>query len=189
VMDVLKSKEVLPSLKIIRDFYQNPAYLEAQAALVKPFIGDHEHLIFSYHGLPERQIIKSGCVTVCQELCPPVSLANQACYKAQCHETSSLLASKLNLSREQYSTAFQSRLGKTPWIKPYTDDLLSDLAAKGIKNIAIACPSFVTDCLETIEEIGIRARQQWQTLGGKKFTLISCLNTDTLWLKAIKEII
>jgi ferrochelatase len=95
----------------------------------------------------------------------------------------------MELPTDQYSTSFQSRLGKTPWIKPYTDEILTDLAARGIKNISIVCPSFTADCLETLEEIGIRARQDWIAKGGNSLLLIPCLNTDPAWVDAIVDIV
>lgn len=188
VMRLMSTQEVIPSLRIIRDFYQHPSYIKAQAGLIKESLGEDQHLLFSYHGLPERQINKSGCHTVCKESCPPVTETNQGCYKAQCYETSRRLAGELQLNRDQYSTAFQSRLGKTPWIKPYTDEVLTELAAQGIKNLAICCPSFVADCLETLEEIGLRAKEQWIGLGGKEFNLIPCLNDSRAWIEAIIDI-
>lgn len=189
VLRVISLNEAIPSLSIIRDFYQHPSYLNAQAQVIKTHWQNDSHLLFSYHGIPERHIIKSGCQTVCNTTCPPISKINQPCYKAQCHQTSTLLATELNLSLNQYSTAFQSRLGKTPWIKPYTDEVLVALANKGIKKLTIACPSFVADCLETLEEIGIRAKEQWMTLGGEQFTLVPCMNDDPQWIQAISEII
>lgn len=189
VMRIIATQEGIPSLTIIRDFYQHPAYITAQAQIIKTHLNDHEHLLFSYHGIPERQIRKSGCTRACSEICPSISENNQGCYKAQCHQTSVLLATELKLITNQYSTAFQSRLGKTPWIKPYTDEILEELAAKGIKKLAISCPSFVADCIETLEEIGMRAREQWLKIGGKQFTLIPCLNSDDHWIKAILAIV
>ena len=100
-----------------------------------------------------------------------------------------MLAKSLNLTASQYRTSFQSRLGRTPWIKPYTDLILQELILQGVKNIVVVCPSFVADCLETLEEIGIRARKDWQTLGGNEFTLVPCLNSHPLWVKALKDII
>ena len=132
--------------------------------------------------------MKSGCLQACSEACPPITNKNINCYRAQCQQTSILLAQQLNLQAEQYTTAFQSRLGKTPWIKPYTNEILISLAAKGIKHLAIACPSFVTDCLETLEELDLRAKNEWLALGGKQLTLIPCMNENELWIKAILDI-
>lgn len=188
-LDRIKAQEVIPNVRIISEFYQHPAYLKAQTDLISTHLNEQDHLVFSYHGIPERQILKTGCHTVCKDICPSISKLNHNCYKAQCHQTSRLIAERLGLNSDQYSSSFQSRLGKTPWIKPYTDELFTSLAARGIKRVAVVCPSFVTDCLETIEEIGIRAQAQWQQLGGTGFKLIPCLNDHPAWLSAIKEII
>lgn len=189
LMRIISVKEVIPTTTIIRDFYQHPSYIKAQAQIIQRHLQDDSYLLFSYHGIPERQIQKSGCATVCKETCPEMTTKNQGCYKAQCHQTSKLLAAELKLNSDQYCTAFQSRLGKTPWIKPYTDELLVELAEKGIKNLTITCPSFVADCLETLEEIGMRIKEDWMKLGGEQFTLIPCLNEDPIWIHSIKEII
>lgn len=189
VLRIISLKEIIPSLTIIRDFYQHPSYIKAQSQIIQTHWQTDSHLLFSYHGIPERHIINSGCKSVCNTTCPPISEINNQCYKAQCHQTSSLLATALNLSLNQYSTAFQSRLGKTPWIKPYTDEILIELANKGITKLTIACPSFVADCLETLEEIGMRAKEQWIISGGEQFTLVPCMNDDPQWVQAISEII
>lgn len=183
VLQTLAPNMVFPSLTIIRDFYQHPAFLHAQAEQIKPYIKHHDHVLFSYHGLPENQLKKAGCKPVCVTTCPPLSAANQGCYRAQCLQTSAKLAQTLDL--KNYSTSFQSRLGRTPWIKPYTDEVLAELVKTGVKRLAVACPSFVADCLETIEEIGIRAKEQWHQLGGEELTLIPCMNHDALWVDAV----
>jgi len=185
IMALIAEKSTHPSVHIIRDFYNQPAFIQAQAELIKPYIANHDHLLLSYHGVPERHIMRAGCSKVCTEACPPVTEMNQTCYRAQCYATSTQLADYLQLDTSRYSTAFQSRLGKTPWIKPYTDECLPELARRGIKRLAVACPSFVADCLETIEEIGIRAREQWLGLGGEELTLIPCLNDSDGWVEAI----
>jgi protoporphyrin/coproporphyrin ferrochelatase len=184
-IQLIKGQEVIPSLKIISNFYQHPSYIQAQAEFIKMHFNPKSHLLFSYHGIPERQIHKSGCKKLCLHNC---STKNSNCYRAQCYQTSNLIAQTLNLSTDQHSTSFQSRLGRTPWIKPYTDELLKTLAEQGIKHLTITCPSFVTDCLETLEEIGIRAREQWLQLGGEQFTLIPSMNDYSSWAKAILKI-
>ncbi len=188
VMRIIKSWDLIPSIRIISDFFQFPSYINAQATLIKNYLSEQEYILFSYHGIPERQITKSSCHTVCAEECPPLTDKIQRCYKAQCHETSRLLAQKLQLPDNQYRTVFQSRLGKTPWIKPYTDEVMKELAAEGIKKIVIVCPSFVADCLETLEEIGIRGKEQWQALGGEQLTVVPSLNNHPLWVQAITEL-
>ncbi len=156
---------------IIKDFYNNPGFIESYAEIIKNNTANKniDFILFSYHGLPDKPI-------------------NQI-YQNQCHETTRLITEKLNLSKDHYQTTFQSRLGRTPWIKPYTDLVLPELIQKGIKNIAIVCPSFVADCLETLEEINIRAREQWQSLGGSEFTFIPCLNADSQWVEALASIV
>jgi ferrochelatase len=189
VMRILSQEQVIPSLHIIRDFYNHPEYIRSQSAVIRDHLGNEAHLLCSYHGVPERHIIKGGCESICVEDCIATTLKNQACYRAQCFETSRLLAQELKLSSAQYTTAFQSRLGKTPWIRPYTDEVLSELIERGIKNLVVACPSFTVDCLETLEEIGIRLKQLWVDLGGKEFVLVPCLNTNKLWVDALSKLI
>lgn len=187
-MQIIKSWDLIPSIRIISNFFQFPPYIKAQAELIKGYLSEPEYVIFSYHGIPERQITKSSCHTVCAEECPPLTDKIQRCYKAQCHQSTRLLAKELELSENQYRTVFQSRLGKTPWIKPYTDEVMVQLAAKGIKKIVLVCPSFVADCLETLEEIGIRAKKQLLDLGGEELTVVPSLNDHPLWVQAITEL-
>jgi protoporphyrin/coproporphyrin ferrochelatase len=188
VLTLIAAQNTHPSLKIVRDFCQHPGFITAQAELIKPYLPIHDYLLFSYHGIPERHILKGGCEKVCQNSCPTINLSNTACYRAQCYQTTQALTQVLDLPTDKYSVSFQSRLGKTPWIKPYTDFVLPELAQKGIKRLAVCCPSFVSDCLETLEEIGMRARDQWQELGGEKLTLIPCVNSSPRWVDAIIEI-
>ena len=190
VFHYFKNKPVMPSLHIIREFYEHPAFIKAQSEQMKPYLkAPFDHLLLSYHGLPVRHIEKSGCEKVCEKACPEPKTQNTACYRAQCFETSRQLAGTLGLTETQYTTAFQSRLGKTPWIEPYTDKVLEQLAKDGIKNLLIACPAFVTDCLETIEEIGMRAKETWEELGGESLTLIPCLNDEADWVDALTKIV
>ncbi|MFT4058662.1 MAG: ferrochelatase [Legionella sp.] len=188
-MRIICTWNIIPSITIISQFFQHPAYIKAQAGLIKEYLQNQGHVLFSYHGIPQRQITKNECNIVCLNECPIFNEQNKNCYKAQCHQSSLLLAQELHLKPTQYSTAFQSRLGRTPWIRPYTDEMLIQLTAQGIKKLVIVCPSFVADCLETLEEIGIRAKQQWLALGGEQFTLVPCLNDHPVWINAITEII
>lgn len=191
VFTYLSTQTVIPSLRIIRDFYAHPAFIEAQATQIKPYLDLHNdnYCLFSYHGLPVRHLEKAGCKNICSENCPKIENSNTACYRAQCFETTRQLAEALKLAKNRYSTAFQSRLGKTPWIKPYTDEILEELANKGIKRLVVACPAFVTDCLETLEEIGMEAKEQWLKLGGEAFKLVPCLNDEKHWIEAFAKII
>lgn len=184
-LSYIKKWPVIPSLKIIRDFYNDEGYIHAIAQRIKPYF-DQQFILFSYHGVPENHLLNHPCSTICKVACDSTQTG---CYRAQCYETSSLIARALGLSSEQYLTAFQSRLGRTEWIKPYTDTVLPQLIASGVKRLLVVCPSFVADCLETIEEIGIRAKNQWIELGGESFTLVPCLNDDENWIQAIIQFI
>ncbi|KTD05926.1 ferrochelatase [Legionella gratiana] len=188
VFRIISSWDLIPSITIIRDFFQHPAYIKAQARIIKAHFNEQTHVLFSYHGIPERQITKNNCKSICSKPCPTSRKNIQECYRAHCYQSSQLLAKELALSTNRYSTAFQSRLGKTPWIKPYTDETLAELIAKGIKKLMIVCPSFVADCLETLEEIGVRAKQQWMALGGEELIVTPSMNTDPMWVNAIVEI-
>lgn len=189
VMQLTAHKKSQIPLTFIRDFYRHPGFIDAQAALIQPHIKHHDYLLLSYHGVPERHLARLGCSQICMPHCGPIEKANPICYKAQCHETTRELAKRLNLSENQYGMAFQSRLGKTPWIKPYTDELLPQLIEKGVKRLAVSSPSFIADCLETLEEIGIRAKEQWHALGGEQLTLIPCVNDSDFWVNGLVRII
>lgn len=187
-MRYISTWEQIPSVTVIRDFFQHPDYIKAQAQIIKQYQKEPTHILFSYHGIPERQITKHQCPSICLESCPVLSKDEQGCYRAQCYQNSRLLAEELQLSEQDYSTAFQSRLGKAPWIKPYLDSKLQDLIAKGIKKLTIVCPSFVTDCLETLEEITLRTKQQWLELGGEELIVIPAMNEDPAWVNALVKI-
>lgn len=181
--------------KMIRDFYAHPSFIEANVALIKPHINEKtDCLLLSYHGLPVKHLKKAGCQQVGKHCigdtpCPMISHSNQDCYRAQCHATSRAITQALGIADNKVVSSFQSRLGKTPWIKPYTDLLLPELYQKGIRNLVVACPSFVADCLETIEEIGMQACEQWAELGGETFTLVPCVNDSPSWVSNIQEIL
>lgn len=193
VFSLLSKQHYIPELNILPEFYVEQNFIHAYANLIKTniSISGTDKLIFSFHGLPVRHIEKSGCEFVCKnESCPKITLANKSCYRAQCYATANAIANKLGLSKDKYLVAFQSRLGKTPWVKPYTDEVINGLAEdKSIKNIAVVCPAFVADCLETIEEIGMAGREQWLDLGGEGFTLVPCLNDSPEWVNAVSNMV
>lgn len=186
-LQTIKQDITIPSIRLINHFHDQPHFIQALCQQIKTHHDEDEFLLFSYHGIPERQALKSGCQSVCKQDCPTSSNLN--CYRAQCYQTTRLVTAALKLAPTQYTTSFQSRLGKTPWIKPYSDEVLNELAKQGIKKIAVICPSFVADCLETLEEIGIVAKKQWQTLGGESFKLIPCLNANPHWVDALANIV
>lgn len=154
---------------IIHDFHQEDFYIHAISSVIQNALQANptEFLLMSYHGLPKRQIDPKNN------------------YQEKCFATSNQIAQKLKLSPEQYQVSFQSRLGLAKWIGPYTDQVLIDLRKKNIKTLSVACPSFVADCIETLEEINIRLRAQWMNLGGEQFHLIPCLNDNEIWVDSL----
>lgn len=182
-----------PEVKVIPPFHSYDGYIEAYANQIKPHLSRETHLLLSYHGLPERHVrktdpTKSHCLSK-PNCCDALVDANRFCYRAHCFATSRLLAQKLGLRPDQYSVSFQSRLGRDPWIKPYTDFLYVDLIKQGKTNLVVASPSFVTDCLETLEEISMRLREDFLRDGGKQFNIVSCLNSSDEWVSAAREIV
>ncbi len=181
----------VPRLETLPEFYDHVGFIASLAEVARPHLADAgaEHLLLSYHGLPERQVRKSdasgGHCLRSADCCDRMGVANRRCYRAQCAATSRALTSALDLDLGSWSMSFQSRLGRTPWIRPDTTDVLPELAGRGVKRLAIMCPSFVADCLETLEEIGIRGREQWRALGGESLELIPCLNAHPRWVDTI----
>jgi protoporphyrin/coproporphyrin ferrochelatase len=187
---ILKQKNITTPIEIIKDFFAHPAFISAYAENIQTVLNDTrpEYLLLSYHGLPMRQLYKTSgsiCKSCITMPCPALQDANKNCYRAQCYQTSKLITAQLSLGNTTVITSFQSRLGHIPWTQPYTDNILKELATKNIKRIAVACPSFVTDCLETLEEIGLRGHNTWMKLGGSELTLIPALNMQHSWIKSV----
>jgi ferrochelatase len=180
-----------PSLSFVEPFYDNPDFLAAFAAQGAPLLQSErpDHVLFSFHGLPERHLRKTdvsgGHCLAQSSCCDSVGFANRRCYRAQCFATARAMAARLSLAEGSWSVSFQSRLGRTPWIEPYTDKTIAALAQKGCKRLAVFCPSFVADCLETLEEIGIRGKEQFVSAGGERLTLIPSLNASARWADAV----
>ncbi len=187
----ISGKWNVPALRVRQDFYNDAGFIAAVAENIRVSLQDKtiDKIIFSYHGLPERHINKSDCVANCDRVhsCPPITDANRYCYRAQCYASSAAIADVLGLGADDYVVSFQSRLGRTPWIKPYTDLLLPELIADGVRDIAVVSPSFVADCLETLEEINIRTRKQWMALGGGEFVYIPCVNQSDVWIQSLAD--
>jgi ferrochelatase len=178
-----------PPVHEFADFYDEPRFIAAFAEVARPVLDEFrpDHVLFSYHGLPERQVRRTApahCFSF-EGCCNEVGIGNRRCYRAQCYATSRALVAALALERDTSSTSFQSRLGRTPWIQPYTDFVLPELAKKGVKRLAVMCPAFVADCLETLEEIEIRAADQWRECGGEELRLVPSLNTHPDWVAAV----
>lgn len=180
-----------PRLSIMQSFYDHPAFIAAYAEVIRTSLSDHpvDKLLLSYHGLPQRQINKICTHRCVQSACPEVNSDNALCYRAQCFATARALITELQLPEQHVCVTFQSRLGRTPWIQPYTDVVLTQLIQQNVRDIAVACPSFVVDCLETLEEIGLRAKEQWRQLGGGTFTLVPALNAHPLAVQAFTQMV
>jgi ferrochelatase len=178
------------NLNFIAPFYQDPDYIHAMAENMKPWLQkDFDHLLFSFHGIPERHLIKSDpthqhCLQT-KDCCSVFSVAHATCYRHQCLTTMNLVAAELALPNNKYSFSFQSRLGKKPWLKPYTDFRFQDMPSEGIKKLVVICPAFVSDCLETLEEIEIRGKESFLSSGGEEYNMIPCLNTHPLWVRTL----
>jgi ferrochelatase len=178
------------SLKTIEPYYNDEDYIHALAESIKPFLqNDFDKILFSYHGVPERHILK-GDVTgnhclKSTDCCQVDSPAHRFCYRHQCFKTTELVTKALQIPKEKYEQSFQSRLGRDKWLTPYTAQRLSELPNEGVKKLLVACPAFVSDCLETLEEIAEQGKEIFLHAGGKSFTMIPCLNIHPLWVSAI----
>lgn len=193
LMELIKNFNVIPEITFLNNFADHPAFIQAFAELAKPYSLPHyDHILFSYHGLPESHLIKADRLNHClkkENCCHTYSKINRNCYSAQCHATTKAIAESLHLDSKQYSLAFQSRLGKDPWLEPYTSDVIADLAKKGQKRILVFCPSFVCDCLETLYEIGEEYALEFRQAGGESLELVKGLNDHPFWIQALKTIL
>ena len=187
--------EKYPELEftVLPPFYNHPDYIRVLSQSIQEDLKDKkwEHLLFSYHGIPERHIRKSDITKshckINKSCCQTTSEAHQYCYRHQCYETTRQVAEYLELKEGTYSTSFQSRLGVDPWLQPYTDQTVARFAKKGIKNMAIVTPAFVSDCLETLEEIGMEAAEDFEEKGGEELHVIPCINTRADWVNVMSR--
>lgn len=188
---VAKAQSVSPvPLEVIAPFYNHPAFIQP---LADSLAGLEEYLLFSYHGLPERHLRKtdptgSHCLATAH-CCETASPAHSTCYRHQCFETTKAIVKAAGIPADRYSIAFQSRLGRDKWMEPYTDEMLKQLPVQGIKNLAVICPAFFCDCLETLEEIGLRGRETFLGSGGETFRLIPCLNAGESAVQCLAQFV
>lgn len=188
-------KEFFPQMKfsVIPPFYKHPDYIEVLSKSIEEKLEnlDYEHLLFSYHGIPERHIRKcdvtDGHCKIDDQCCQTESPAHQFCYRHQCFKTTQLVSEKLGLKKGTYSVSFQSRLGFDPWLKPYTDRTIEKFGLNGVKKMAVVMPAFVSDCLETLDEINREARELFEESGGEEFTVIPCLNDRQEWVSVLSR--
>ncbi len=181
-------------LRVVPPFYNDPGYIQALANSIKPFLSNPlDHILFSYHGIPERHVRKKDVTkTHCllqSDCCNIASEAHRTCYRHQVKMTTQLTAQILGFSKEKYSVSFQSRLGADAWLKPFTAEQLVQFPQRGIKKLLIVCPAFVSDCLETLEEIEVEGREIFLENGGERFEVIPCLNERTDWIEALAALV
>jgi len=193
VMDIVGAWQIVPRIEFVNSFYDHPIMLDAFAEIGKEYMKDgYDHVLFSFHGLPVRQLIKSDpSSSHCQKVdkcCETITENNQFCYSAQCYQTAKGIAEKLGIDKSNYSICFQSRLGRDPWIQPYTSKVIEELAHQGKKKILVFCPAFVADCLETIFEIAVEYQEEFEEFGGEKVQLVPGLNDHPKWIEALENI-
>jgi len=189
-----KSRWNVPYFHVVPAFYDEPEFIQSFADQGRPLLESKkpDHVVFSFHGLPERHMHKSdptGNTCLASEgCCDTINAKNSGCYRAQSYSTARDIAAALQLEDGKWSVSFQSRLGRTPWIKPYFDEQLTELAGKGVKKLLVFSPAFVADCLETLEEISIRALEQWTESGGTELTLVPSLNANERWVQLVADL-
>ena len=174
-------------------FYHHADYIRVLANSIQEYLKDKEweHLLFSYHGVPKRHIRKSDITkSHCKmdgKCCSTPSAAHEFCYSHQCYETTRKVAEYLELKEGTFSTSFQSRLGLDPWLQPYTDKTIEAFAKKGTKKMAVVTPAFVSDCLETLEEIGMEAVEDFEDNGGEQLHVVPCINDREDWINVMSR--
>ena len=190
VMKLVSRWPVIPEISFVNSFHDQELLIHAFAAKGKKHHpGTCDHILFSFHGLPQRQLLKGDhtrahCLKT-TDCCKTINACNRHCYSAQCHHTASLIAQQLQLSPKDFTVCFQSRLGREPWLQPYTGDVIKRLAAEGNKRLLVFCPAFVADCLETLQEIGMEYREVFLAAGGEELQLVEGLNDSPLFTRAL----
>jgi ferrochelatase len=193
VKTIQVQREHFPGIRLttLPAFYDQPEYIAVLSESIATGIGDmeYDHILFSYHGIPERHIRKSDpthyhCM-INESCCFTNSVAHHTCYRHQCFHTTERVVDHLGLPRDKVSNSFQSRLPNDPWLKPYTDFEFERLAKEGKKNLVVITPAFVSDCLETLEEIAMEGKKQFQDAGGRQYRYVSCLNDSAGWVKVM----
>ncbi|MBK1880747.1 ferrochelatase [Pelagicoccus mobilis] len=186
--------ENAPDMKVttLQPFYSDPSYIEALYKSAKPYLdNEYDHLLFSYHGIPERHLNKADSTkahcNVVKDCCTTCNPAHSTCYKHQVTKTTELFVKRAGIPEDKYSISFQSRLGREPWLTPYTDKVLEELPAEGKKKLVIMTPAFVSDCLETLEEIAMEGKEEFLEAGGEEFTAVPCMNEHPAWVQFLAD--
>lgn len=190
-MKIISKWWVIPEIYIVKDFYNDPLFIDAWAERTKNYqLSNYDHVVFSYHGLPVRHMDK---VYQDDSLCNDhhcengIDESNRSCYKAQCYETTRLICKKIGLPEEKAVTCFQSRLGRDPWIEPFTDHVIKRLGAEGKKSLLVFSPAFVADCLETLVEVREEYKEMFIHAGGERLDLVESLNESPIFIEMLKS--
>jgi ferrochelatase len=194
VMEIVSKWATVPPISFVNSFHDNELMIETFADNATKYNpASYDHILFSFHGLPERQLLKcdhTGHYCLKQEgCCDNFNDTNKFCYSAQGHHTASLIAAKLGIDRANYTVCFQSRLGKEPWVQPYTTDVLKRLAGEGKKRLLVFSPAFVADCLETLYEITVEYHEEFKALGGEHVQLVESLNENPKFIEALANMV
>lgn len=191
VMAVVKKWWVIPEIRFVSQYFDHPTYIDAFVARGRQYnLEAYDHVIFSYHGLPERQVDKVHEKGTCADYdCEnQLTAENKYCYRATCYATTRRIAAKLQIPREKYTVSFQSRLNNK-WLMPFSDQVVAECGKKGMKNILVFSPAFTADCLETIIEIGEEYQDIFKANGGEKVQLVESLNDHPLWVQCLRELV
>lgn len=194
VMELVKKWQTIPTIAFINSFHDNERMIETFAANGSKYKPEtYDHILFSFHGLPQRQLRKcdhTGNYCLKKEgCCDTINDTNKMCYSAQSHHTAKLIAEKLNIPKENYTICFQSRLGNDPWVQPYTSAIVAKLANEGKKRLLVFCPAFVADCLETVYEVTEEYGAEFKALGGEEVQLVESLNDSPLWIDGLEKMV
>jgi len=194
VMEIVGKWPTIPSISFANSFHDNELMIQTFADNAKKHKPEtYDHILFSFHGLPQRQLIKCDhtgkyCLKV-DNCCNTLNDTNKFCYSAQSYDTARLIAEKLDIPKEKYSICFQSRLGKDPWVQPYTSEVVAKLANEGKKRLLVFCPAFVADCLETVYELTEEYGAEFKALGGEHIQLVESLNDAPTWIDALEQMV
>ncbi len=193
VMRILRRRQIIPNVKLVNSYFDYKPLVDVFVENARKFdLDSYDHIIFSYHGVPQRQLRKGDCCGHCLQVdncCQSISTANQFCYSAQCFGTTRAIAGRLGLQPDKYTTSFQSRLGPEKWAQPYTSKVIEEQAEKGAKRLLVFSPAFVADCLETLIEIGYEYQEEFEEMGGEKVDLVPSLNDHPHWVKGVADLI
>ena len=194
VMELVSQWQTIPNISFVNSFHDNELMIKVFAENAQKYQPEsYDHILFSFHGLPQRQLIKSDhsakhCLKK-HNCCSTLTDNNKFCYSAQCHDTARLIADQLSIPSDKFTVCFQSRLGKDPWVQPYTSVVIEELAKKGLKRILVFCPAFVADCLETVYEVTVEYGDEFKKLGGDHVQLVESLNDHPLWIDALEGLV